>query len=45
MWLWVSPNSEIDAFNSHLNNILSIIKSENKIAYISRDFNINLLYI
>ena len=39
------PNSEIDAFNTHLTSILNAIKLENKIAYIAGDFNINLLNV
>ena len=39
------PNTEVDVFNNHLTTILSTIKSENKIAYISGDFNINLLNV
>ena len=37
------PSTEIEVFNSHMENILSIIKIENKLNYITGDFNIDLL--
>ena len=36
-------STEIEVFNSHMENILSIIKIENKLNYITGDFNIDLL--
>ena len=37
------PNTNIEVFNSHMSDILVIIKRERKAAYITGDFNINLL--
>ena len=37
------PNTDINTFNSHMEQCLSKIKSEKKLAYISGDYNINLL--
>ena len=39
------PDTDLKVFNEHLSNILACIKSENKMAYISGDFNANLLNI
>ena len=43
--LYRPPNTDIEIFNAHLNNILEILKSENKSVYIMGDYNINLLNV
>ena len=37
------PNTDIDAFNDHMSNIVSILKTERKSCYLLGDFNLNLL--
>ena len=39
------PNTDMSIFNQQLLNILSSLKTENKIVYLMGDFNINLLNI
>ena len=37
------PGKNFQDFFNHMNNIIEVIKTENKICYISGDFNLNLL--
>ena len=39
------PNTEIDVFNTYLNNMLSTVDLSKKACYIMGDFNINLLKV
>ena len=41
--LYKPPNTDIEIFNEHLNQIMYTIKQERKLAYIMGDYNINLL--
>ena len=41
--VYCPPNTNIGVFNSHMSDILVIIKRERKAAYITGDFNINPL--
>ena len=43
--LYRPPNTDTSIFNQQLLNILSSLKTENKIVYLMGDFNINLLNI
>ena len=43
--LYRPPNTDMSIFNQQLLNILSSLKTENKIVYLMGDFNINLLNI
>ena len=43
--LYKPPNTDIEIFNEHLNQIMYTIKQERKLAYIMGDYNINLLTI
>jgi hypothetical protein len=40
--IYRAPNREINSFNETFNNVLNIIKNENKICYLLGDYNINL---
>jgi hypothetical protein len=40
--IYRAPNREINSFNEKLNDVLNIIKNENKICYLLGDYNINL---
>ena len=37
------PGTDLDSFYTNMNNILSIVKNENKLVYITGDFNIDIL--
>ena len=37
------PYTDLDAFNDHMSNIISILKTERKSCYLLGDFNLNLL--
>jgi exonuclease III len=39
------PNSDINVFIEHMNNILSTINKEKKLCYLMGDFNLNLLNV
>ena len=41
--LYRPPNTDLPSFTDYVNQILDVIKNENKIVYLMGDFNINLL--